>query len=629
MTQFEAIDTETPAIDPSAPVANHPEIERSSQVGFNAEELVPRPTYVEAGIEKLTALCGAVGLADKTSQAIEIFRALTASWGDRRVGELAGWESNVSDDGTPFEFSIAFTAERAELRVLVEAQGAEPNLQSNWEAGLQLNQYLADNYHASLDRFRQVEDLYAPHNPDAKFAIWHSACFYPDKEPEFKLYLNPQSRRSSLAAAVVEESLVRLGFTHAWPTLADTAAQRGPEQDEFVYFSLDLSTHARARVKVYIRHHDATVDDLEKALSAATNYVSGDATDFCHSHTQSVGAFNSKPLVSCFSFVDLNHRPMDGTLYIPIGYYTSEDRAVVNYLRNYFNQNKLPLFLYTKAIDVFTNRALESGSGMHSHISFRRKNQQRWVSVYLNPEIHGFRPVLNIQQINNKQRPSIDSIAISYEKNSISDHPFLQRLQREPANLSRLWLIFANGREGIVSDFTRRLASVVGRIDSEQIRCILTKQLNEELGNGDISRVHRKLFDRLILALDPYKPASITEKTLLPGYKLSDRLEKLYYDPNPYVGIGAAIVMEIFGKQIDEVMGKEFVTKTDVNPSSLLWLHLHEELEIGHSDEALELANIVANSNRDEDADAAQQGAEMTVAAMWGFFNGIYRLCFL
>jgi hypothetical protein len=87
--------------------------------------------------------------------------------------------------------------------------------------------------------------------------------------------------------------------------------------------------------------------------------------------------------------------------------------------------------------------------------------------------------------------------------------------------LTNLWLLFANFQEGIVDHFTRRLALIVAHTDSEYIRCILAHQLNEELGNGDVSKIHRKIFDRLKFALDAYKPEVITTEMLIPAYTLS------------------------------------------------------------------------------------------------------------
>lgn len=647
MTKFEDIDTASKSVERSALLSNHTEIERSAQVGFNAEELVPQPTiersaqvgfnpeelvpqptYVEVGVEKLTALCNAVGLKDKTAQAIEIFRAMTSSWGDRKIRENSTWQSDVSDDGAPFEFSIAFKENGAELRILLEAQGAEPNLQSNWEAGLKLNQYLAERYNVSLDRFRQIEDLFVPTNPDAKLAMWHAVCFYPDKEPAFKLYLNPQSQSKSLAAAVVEESLVRLGFTHAWPTLAETAAQRGPDKDEFVYFSLDLAADSHARVKAYLRHHDATPAELESALSAARNYVAGDAIEFCQAMAPEQSSFFAKSAITCFSFIEGdNVTPSSGTLYLPISNYATDDRVVHDRIDLYSIQYGIPTSIYHSAIQSLAARPLEAGVGMHSYVSFRKAQQQRQVGIYLNPEVNAVRPpITTVTAKPARYLPSLGEMVLYYKTNSAENHPFFQRLHREPANLTNLWLLFANFQKGIVDDFTRRLALVVAYIDDDLIRCVLAKQLNEELGNGDVSHIHKKIFDRFILALEPHKPELITTEMLAPGFKLSQGLDALYSNPNPYIGVGAAILMEIRGEQRDEIVNKE-LARSKLDSSVASWFYLHGELEADHVDEVMTLARQIDSS--DGDRTAVLQGLEMTSDALWDFCNGMYRVCFL
>jgi pyrroloquinoline quinone (PQQ) biosynthesis protein C len=85
--------------------------------------------------------------------------------------------------------------------------------------------------------------------------------------------------------------------------------------------------------------------------------------------------------------------------------------------------------------------------------------------------------------------------------------------------------------------------------------------------------------------------------------------------------------MEIRGKQIDQFMEKEFVTRTTVDSDSLSWLTLHAEIEIEHADESLELASLITKSDGDEKA--ARQGAKMTADAMWNFCDGMYRVCFM
>jgi DMATS type aromatic prenyltransferase len=637
MTNSESISTVSKSIDSSD---NHAEnsnlqandlhaIERHPQVGFDPEKLVPSQTYVECGVTKLTALCHAVGLTDKLPQITEIFQTLTASWGDRRVGETeTTWQSDVSDDRAPFEFSLALDPDKVELRVLVEAQGSDPNLQSNWQAGRDLNQHLAQHYNVSLDRFEQIADLFAPTNPAAKFSMWHAVCFYPDKEPSFKLYLNPQAQAPSRAAAVVEESLVRLGFTHAWPTLAETAAQRGPDKDQFVYFSLDLAAHDKARVKVYIRHHDATPVELEAALSAARNYIPGDAIEFCQAMAPGQTSFSAKPAITCFSLIEGDdYTPSSGTLYLPVSNYATNDRVVSDRLDLYFSQYDLPISTYYSTLQALAKRPLEAGIGMQSYTSLRREKQQRRLAVYLNPEVNVIQPPKTIvasQPVRSFR--SLEELVGHYKTNSVEDHPFFQRLHREPANLTNLWLLFANFQEGIVSHFTRRLALVVDRINDDIIRGVFAKQLHEELGNGDESHIHQEIFARFILGLEPYKPELVTTQMLVPGLKLSQSLETLYSDPNPYVGVGAAIVMEVRGEQRDKIVTKELV-RTTLDSSVSSWFYLHGELEGDHADEVLNLARQIDNSAGDKAA--VLQGLNMTADVLWGFCNDMYRVCYL
>ena len=624
MTKFEAIATGSNSIDLKDIINTVPNIDRTASVGFDPEKLLPKFSAVEAGIEKLTALCHAVGMKDKTAEITNIFRAMTVSWGDRSIGDKSAWQSDLSDDFSPFEFSIAFKENRAELRILLEAQGTEPTLQSNWQAGLNLNQYLTENFNVSLDRFRQIEDLFVPTNPNAKLGMWHSACFYPDKQPAFKLYLSPHSKGTSLAAAVVEESLVRLGFAHAWSTLAETAAQRGPDKDEFAYFSLDLSANSQSsRTKVYLRHYDAKVEDLEQALSAASNYVAGEVTKFCQVMVAGQNSFSAKPATTCFSFVEGDDRtPSGATFYLPISNYAADDRVVRDCIDRYFSQHDLPVAIYDSAIQAFAARPLEAGIGMHSYISLRQEKNQRAVTVYLNPEVNAVRSAQTLQPA--KALPSLEEMALHYEDHSLAHHPCLHRLQREPVNPQHLWLVLMNLRP-TSSHFTRRLASVVARIDDERIRCILAKQLNDELGNGQIDGIHRKLFERLMSVVESWRMESFTEDMLQPGKQVSERFEEIFLGSNPCVGVGAIVVMEIYGKQFDLWLGEQ-LRKTDIDLAEISWVTLHEELEIDHANDSVLLARFVADS-----ADGlveARQGLEQAYVAAYRFLNGLYRLCF-
>jgi pyrroloquinoline quinone (PQQ) biosynthesis protein C len=456
--------------------------------------------------------------------------------------------------------------------------------------------------------------------------MWHAVCFYPDKEPAFKLYLNPQSQHKSRAAAVVEESLVRLGFTHAWPGLAEVAARRGPDQDEFVYFSLDLAAHDRSRVKIYLRHHDATVAELEQALSLAKNYVAGDASEFCQAMAPAQNSFAAKPAISAFSWIEGDNAiPSSGTLHLPISNYALNDRVVCDLLDLYFIQYGLPVSIYQATIQALAIRDLDAGIGLHSYTSLRREQEQRRVTLYLNPEINVVRPPKQtiIEQII-MPSPSLQEMADNYQKLPLQHHPFFQRLQREPVNKEYLWVLLMNFREA-VTHFSRRLATIISRIDDERICCILTKQLNDELGNGDIEGIHRILFERLISAIDTWKIASYHKDMLLPGQDFSQTLEKIYLGSDPYIGLGAAILLEIYGEQFDPWLGRE-LRRTTVDSTDMIWVTLHEALEVDHADESLVIARFVGDV--EERVVAAKQGIQQARVASWIFLNSLYRICY-
>ena len=97
---------------------------------------VPLST-AEAGAERLTRLCAACGLESLTDQVLATFSRLVAPWGKDSIGAVR-WASEVGDDHTPYEFSVAFGDERPELRLLVEPLGSPPSLLANRARALQV-----------------------------------------------------------------------------------------------------------------------------------------------------------------------------------------------------------------------------------------------------------------------------------------------------------------------------------------------------------------------------------------------------------------------------------------------------------------------------------------------------------
>lgn len=341
-------------------------------------------TYQDIARSQLRGLTQALGLSRDADRHEEVRTRLFDGWGDTDVPAKPRYLSAIGDDHSPFEYSIALGPDTSELRLLFEAQGREPSLNANRSAALSFNERLAP-YGASLSRFDRIRDLFLPESPDGPFTLWHAVTFG-SGQPDFKIYLNPFARGPAHAWGIVTEALTRLGMGNAVKTLK-AAANRGGVLDQPNYFSLDLSRAANARVKVYLRHPDATAAELETTFSHAPRHRPGDVSEFCRSMIGNVGPFTSKPATSCFSFVEGSDQPLAATLHLPVAHYLDNDASIRRRVMAYLEAHRLPAEAYDRAIQAMASRPLDETRGVQSYASYRRETTGIRVTAYLSPEL--------------------------------------------------------------------------------------------------------------------------------------------------------------------------------------------------------------------------------------------------
>jgi DMATS type aromatic prenyltransferase len=338
---------------------------------------------------RMAILCELLDEAPAIGESMQVLQALMEGWGNRSVS-LPPFPSHIGDDHSPFEFSLAFAANSPpEVRMLVEAQAEVENatLAQTRDAALRLNERLAEHYELPLDRLEAVQDLFLPDDPEGAFALWHAVCMWSGRTPAFKLYLNPQCQGPEDARRVVREALGRLGLQDSVEDLFRLGGWRGEDLDEVRYFSLDLARSERARVKVYYRHHHATVDDLERSFSYTRQHQKHDVQSFLARVAPGVHIFDQKPVGSCFSFVQGQTEPLAATLHFPIAHYAANDQVAATRVAN-----ELPPGPardgYARMIEAFAARPLHEGSGLQSYASFRREPSGLRTTVYISPEVY-------------------------------------------------------------------------------------------------------------------------------------------------------------------------------------------------------------------------------------------------
>jgi len=541
-------------------------------------------------------------------------------------GPAPSFRSDVTDDGTPFELSVVLhpKGRAPELRLLVEPTSPDGTFRGTVRGGLALAEKLEAQF-GGFGRARSLFDLFLPEAPEGPFALWFAASVDREGKAKLKLYLNPKVRGASKAPALVEEAFSRLGLGASWGYVAKAMA-RGPELDDLRFFSLDLEDTPEARVKAYVFHRDALPADLVRVAGLASARDDERLATFVRTIAGGDGRLSGeRQCGTCLTFVGPG-APFGATTHVPVRVWAGNDaiaRARVELAAEELGLDADP---YRRAIEVFPKRELAAGRGLHSYASLRTEASGARLNVYLSPELVAVEPPRAVRrpgaQVTALETPT--NVLDSFEENwPITTHPFLQRVAREKDSVSALALILLNFRIAITRDFSRRLAHVVGRVDEDDVRSIIAQQLAEELGSGDYSRAHKNLFETLAGGMEPLRPPGDLEALLAPGRKLGAAIEHLYVHADPYEGLGATLIMEVYGRQVDQFIGQQLRRQTSLPAPVVEWLTLHEELEVEHVDEVKTLARVIPDG---EKALAAARGARALGLAGWHFFDELYAL---
>lgn len=352
------------------------------------QEAEPTPQTIQAhGEWKLSRLCEAIGF-EAGETALHVFRLLAESWGNLSRDEVPEWRSDITDDHSPYEFSVAFDGSQFELRFLMEVQARPMTVYSSWAVGLATCERLHRELGTPLNRLRLLEDLFEPSDPEARFAMWHAVCFRPGDPPDVKIYLNPQARGLAVAGALVEEALERLGYSRTWRFLSREVLK---PRDRLAYFSLDLSARSSARVKIYLAQPGITADEAERLMATDAGYAPGVATDFCRAVLGGDGPFDRRPGGTCFAFTeDRDDRPYSTTLHLPPRAYVGDDRQVALRIRQFLEPAHRDTL--QAALEAVAGRPLEAGVGLIQWVSLKRRNGQNRVTTYISPEAYRVAP---------------------------------------------------------------------------------------------------------------------------------------------------------------------------------------------------------------------------------------------
>lgn len=341
---------------------------------------------------QLARLCKATGT--DPSMPIELLRDLLGAHGSRPLSEGPAWPSNVADDHTPVEFSLAYSSEEPPaLRILAEALGSPPNVQANMSAAYRFIDVHAARLNLSTSRLSSVSDLFVADDPYGKFALWCSLVFRNARRPEFKVYFNPEVHGVERAPDVVGEALYRLGMAVSYRTMLKHAVRQGElgRSDRLSFFALDLHDEPQARVKLYLSHHHAEIRDIVRAASLVNGIDTSELADFC---TVAAGTrrFDGLPLVGSYTLIEGTEVPVGYSIYVPIRGYVDNDREAHIRVMELLARYGFDSAVLEWAITALTQRLLRDGVGLIAHVSLRLGPPRPGVTVYLSSEAYRVNP---------------------------------------------------------------------------------------------------------------------------------------------------------------------------------------------------------------------------------------------
>lgn len=347
------------------------------------------PSVFEVLSDQLNRLCALAEVP--AGPATGLLRQLLGPAAGEPADAPPPWASDVADDHTPVEFSLAFgRGSPPVLRILAEAYGTPPGRAANHAAGFAFVRRQAQWYDLPLHRFDKVADLFEGCVPDPPFGLWHSLVFRGPRTPEFKVYFNPELAGVDRSAELTAEAMGRLGLTGAYRAALDAAVRPGElaRRDRLSFFALDLHELPYTRVKVYVSHHDATVDDVVRAATAVPDLDPAEIEGFCGLAGGGTATFADRPLISSYTFAEGYDRPVGYSVYVPLRSYVRDDEEARERVARILHRHGFDPAELDKAVAAVARRPLGAGPGLLAHVSLRAGAPRPGITVYLSAEAH-------------------------------------------------------------------------------------------------------------------------------------------------------------------------------------------------------------------------------------------------
>ncbi|MBN8610604.1 MAG: iron-containing redox enzyme family protein [Deltaproteobacteria bacterium] len=419
------------------------------------ERKQPWPRLRELARRRIDSACEATGHPEWSLAGRVVLDELSGEWPSWEAGYDPAWPSDITDDGSPFELSLAFEGGDPTLRLLWEPQARisaadVAPAESSWEVGTNVMKRL-EARGAQLDGYRRIEHLYRPLTSiPVRFSMWHACTLDASGPRDFKVYLNPQVVGVDGAMLLVARTMAELGLDSSFETVREALS----EKSRPTYVSLDLGARESSRVKLYFAHPGESSKDVIAQLDASGALLEG-VTPWVQRLAGGPTESLSRPLQTCLAFRPGAERP-EASLYVPLRACVAHDDEAIDRLDGLLSPAERALA--RDAARAVTGRELTDGRGIVTYAGLRATARGPRVVVYLSPQLYAVQPArvpLDAQVHATRSSPSNDpppritrgsgvrertdvpaTVAelralVDREQEKLAAHPFFARLRTE------------------------------------------------------------------------------------------------------------------------------------------------------------------------------------------------------
>jgi DMATS type aromatic prenyltransferase len=318
-------------------------------------------------------MCSGLGFVRTEAQeSLDELRSIVRTWAGRPIGSRCEYPSYVSRDGFPAEFSVSWRDGRPELRVLFESLGEDLTAAGSQAAGAALTRELATRPGVSIDRYLLLEDLFLAAEPQPyRPTVWHSLAWRPGERPRFKVYLNPQAQGVARTWDVMASAMSRLGLARAWQRVEAERSELTARGHEIEFVALDLDAEPTARVKVYFRHPEIELTELNRVASLARLHDQDAALRaFKIICGRADGTVANQPM-TCLAFRGGRDEPQEANVYLRLPGTVTSDVQAQERITELMQVEGVDPRSYADVLDGLSPGSLDTTVGLQELLSFR------------------------------------------------------------------------------------------------------------------------------------------------------------------------------------------------------------------------------------------------------------------